>query len=119
MLNTQTDAARPAETALNEARGRFIASFPDKYNELRSLAQSLDSGEGAQLLHSGTRTAHRLVGLAGTVGFPSVSRHALELEELLRQVAGGDESARRALAGALVHESSRLRRQRSVFVRSA
>ncbi|MEI6669506.1 MAG: response regulator [Acidobacteriota bacterium] len=71
------------EAAWNEARQRFVAGFPkraDSIGYLLGLAATLgDQGPLAALKH----IVHKTAGLAGTIGFPTVSARARALEELL------------------------------------
>ena len=67
------------ERALRDVRERFIAAFPGQCDSIASL---LASGDRAQI-DGARRIVHRLTGLAGTVGFPTISIRAAELEGLL------------------------------------
>src|SRR5262249_29397671 len=69
------------ERALREVRGRFIAAFPGRCD---SVAALLADAAADQARAEGARQiAHRLTGLAGAGGFPTVSARAQELEALL------------------------------------
>src|SRR4051812_8948121 len=68
---------------LDETRARFVASFVTDCDAIAGLLEEavLDTtGDPATDL---TSRLHRLIGLPGTIGFPTVSRRALELEGLL------------------------------------
>jgi CheY-like chemotaxis protein len=80
---------QPDELArvLDETRCRFVATFVKDCDEIAALLEEA-------LVHSAsgpptdlTFRVHRLIGLPGTIGFPTVSRRAVDLESLL----GGDE----------------------------
>jgi DNA-binding response OmpR family regulator/HPt (histidine-containing phosphotransfer) domain-containing protein len=77
------------EAAWNEARERFVAGFPkrsDSIGYLLALVATLgDQGPVVPL----REVVHKTAGLAGTVGFPSVSARARELEDLLDHAGDG------------------------------
>jgi len=77
------------EQAWNEARNRFVAGFPKRSDSIGYLL-ALVSTFGAQgpvtALHE---IVHKTAGLAGTIGFPTVSTHARELEDLLDALPAG------------------------------
>jgi two-component system cell cycle response regulator len=67
-------------TALREVRARFIQDFPEQVVSAGVLAAAAaDPRTSKPLFH----TIHQIAGLAGTVGFPTVSKRAMELEQLL------------------------------------
>jgi hypothetical protein len=66
------------ETALREARQRFIDSFDEI---CASVLRAFREGPDAIRVSRGR--VHRLAGLAGVVGFRGVSRKALDLEAVL------------------------------------
>jgi len=84
------------ESAMRDARQRFLAAFPSRSDSiglmLSVVATMGDRGPIAQL----RQIVHRTSGLAGMLGFPNVSVHARELEELLENVESGDFNASRA-----------------------
>lgn len=68
------------EQAMRDARGRFIASFPGQCDSIAALLR--DDADAARL--EGARfIVHGMAGLAGIIGFPSVSERATALEVLL------------------------------------
>ena len=77
------------QRVLDETRQRFIDSFADQCASIRTLIDQVDdlgmNGPVAAL----TQAAHRLSGLAGTIGFPTISAHASKLEHMIDGVAGG------------------------------
>ena len=84
------------ESAMRDARQRFIAAFPsrsDSIGLMLSVVATMGSrGPVLQL----RQIVHRTSGLAGMLGFPNVSVHAREIEELLDGVDRGDFDASRA-----------------------
>jgi len=80
------DAEDP-EHALREVRSRFIAAFSGRCDSVATLLAGA-AGDPART-EEAKRIVHRLTGLAGTVGFPTVSLRASELETVL-SVAGFD-----------------------------
>ncbi len=77
------------EVAMRDARQRFIAAFPKRSDSIGFLL-----GMVATLGKSGPvdplrQIVHRTAGLAGTLGFPSVSKYAGDLEEQLDGLDAG------------------------------
>ncbi len=74
--------------ALGEARLRFVATFPAQCDALLQLVDRIEAlgpdGSASEL----AQAIHRLGGLAGSVGFPTVSARATELENLAEAAAG-------------------------------
>jgi DNA-binding response OmpR family regulator/HPt (histidine-containing phosphotransfer) domain-containing protein len=71
------------QLVLDETRQRFVESFVDRCVAMRAL---VEQAAGARVSASGAalmQAAHRLNGLAGTIGFPTVSARAAELERLV------------------------------------
>jgi CheY-like chemotaxis protein len=68
------------EQVLREARAKFVASFPQQVLHIERLLQGPTS-DGA--LSEIVRITHKISGFGGTVGLPTVSARAGELEELL------------------------------------
>jgi CheY-like chemotaxis protein len=68
---------------LDETRSRFIATFVKDCDAIAALLEEAlvnsSSGPPTDL----TFRVHRLIGLPGTIGFPTVSRRAVDLESLL------------------------------------
>jgi len=69
------------EEALRDARQRFISSFASQCDTLQAGVMALGAPGASSVEVRGV--VHKLVGLAGTIGFPSVSQKAAQLEELL------------------------------------
>jgi CheY-like chemotaxis protein/HPt (histidine-containing phosphotransfer) domain-containing protein len=84
------------EAALLDARQRFLASFPKRSDSIGLLLGTVATvgarGPVLPLRHA----VHRMCGLAGMLGFPTVSARARELEELIDGVATGAFDASRA-----------------------
>src|SRR5215211_5002535 len=76
---------QPGELArvLEETRARFVATFVTDCDAIAALLEEAlvptASGPPTDL----TFRVHRLVGLPGTIGFPTISRRAVDLESLL------------------------------------
>jgi DNA-binding response OmpR family regulator len=77
----QEGGADELAIVLRQTRDRFVASFPARFGDLQAGITALKPGEMPSEDLRGI--THRLAGLAGTVGFPSVSQAASELETLL------------------------------------
>src|SRR5262245_6149755 len=73
------------ERALRDVRGRFIAAFPGRCDSMAALLA--DAAADRARAAGARQIAHRLTGLAGTVGFPTVSARAAELEALLSSLS--------------------------------
>ncbi|HXG56240.1 MAG TPA: response regulator [Vicinamibacterales bacterium] len=89
-----------ALAAMMDARARFIAGFPAQCAAIQHLIATAASTPASPARASLLQTAHRMTGLAGTIGFPTVSVRASELEGLARDGAMLDgELAADMLAG--------------------
>jgi two-component system OmpR family response regulator len=77
------DTGADPEATMRDARLRFIAAFPKRADSIGFLLNMVvtvgPKGPVAPLVE----IVHRTAGLAGTLGFPTVSAHARALEELL------------------------------------
>lgn len=84
------------EAAIRDARQRFLASFPKRSDSIGLLLSTVATvgarGPVGPLRHA----VHRLCGLAGTLGFPTVSARARELELLLDGLDDGTFDTSRA-----------------------
>jgi two-component system invasion response regulator UvrY len=76
-------SADSLQQALDEVRRRFVATFTAQCDSIGMLVERAVSGGVGPVLAL-TQVIHRLKGLAGTIGFPTISARALELEELAR-----------------------------------
>jgi two-component system, cell cycle response regulator len=86
-------------SVLSETRARLIAEFPERCNAFDSLLRS-DVIRTSVHRRAHRDAAHKLAGLAGTVGLPGVSRRARDLEGLL-EVEPGPSGEAAALQNAL------------------
>lgn len=71
------DVPQELVDALRQSRERFTTAFPERCRELAELVAASRPRADLQPI------VHRLVGLAGTVGFPTVSQRATEFEHVL------------------------------------
>ncbi len=78
MTGTKGDNLREA---LADTRARFIAAFPARCDEALQLLDRLP-GAGAPEAAALHMLAHKMAGLSGMAGFPTVSTRALALEDL-------------------------------------
>ena len=92
-----TPEEQEADEALRDARARFIAGFTQRHTAMRLLhAQALTGSDGSlAALQAG---AHKMAGLAGVLGFPTVSENASGLEVALVREPPDLEAAQAALA---------------------
>jgi CheY-like chemotaxis protein len=84
------------EAAIRDARQRFLASFPKRSDSIGLLLSTVATvgtrGPVLPLRHA----VHRMCGLAGMLGFPTVSARARDLEELLDGLDSGTFDVSRA-----------------------
>src|SRR5262245_18596503 len=76
--------------ALRNARSRFISGFHGQCDSLEALTVAGAPGGNAPERAAARQLVHRVVGLAGTIGFKSLSTRAAELESLLTSGDGYD-----------------------------
>ena len=91
-----TPEDQEADQALRDARTRFVAGFPQRYSAMATLVDQLEGGADAGLVPL-RASAHKLAGLGGVLGFPSVSEHASALEQVLLEPAIDQPAVRVAL----------------------
>lgn len=77
------------EAVLRSVRDRFRNTFDQRLASLRSLALSVHPGGPPEALVSLHGLVHRMAGLAGVIGLPTVSARARELDEMLGDAASG------------------------------
>lgn len=84
------------ETVMREARSRFIEAFPGRVQSITMLLNTERSPEtvGDASQATARRMAHQMTGIAGTLGFPSVSERASDLEQLVIILASGQAGVR-------------------------
>ena len=75
------------ERVLGKTRRHFVATFVAQCDAISRLVDLAAAAGPRQPIARLTRAAHRLSGLAGTIGLPAISARASELEELA-SVAG-------------------------------
>lgn len=68
---------------LDETRARFVATFVTECDVIAALLEQALVPTGSEPRTDLRFRVHRLVGLPGTIGFPTVSRRAVDLESLL------------------------------------
>jgi DNA-binding response OmpR family regulator/HPt (histidine-containing phosphotransfer) domain-containing protein len=77
-----TPEDQEADQALRDARTRFVAGFTQRLSALAALLDSVERGADGALVPL-QQAVHKLAGLGGMLGFPSVSEHAAALEQAL------------------------------------
>ncbi len=75
----------PDELALvlDETRARFVATFVTDCDAIAALLEEALVHAGGDSQTELIARVHRLIGLPGTIGFPTISRRAVDLESLL------------------------------------
>jgi len=91
-----TPADREADEALRDARSRFVAGFTQRHAAMGALLSSWTAEHDPTSLRPLRDAAHKLAGLAGVLGFPSVSDHASAMETALLAEPVSLDSARTA-----------------------
>jgi len=76
------------EAALRAVRLKFVSDFPAQCSSLTQFIDRTASPAAAEERTALARLAHRMAGLAGMLGLPSVSSRAKELEELVLSAEG-------------------------------
>src|SRR5215203_4563244 len=71
------------QLVLHETRARFIATFVTDCAAIEALLEDVVVHTGTEPSTELTNRVHRLIGLPGTIGFPTISRRAVDLESLL------------------------------------
>ncbi len=84
------------ETVMREARSRFIEAFPGRVRSIAMLFKAIGTSEPGADASQATarRMTHQMAGIAGTLGFPSVSEKASDLEQLTIAAASGQVGVR-------------------------
>jgi two-component system cell cycle response regulator len=91
----------PLQQILTDTRRRFVASFDAQSDSIRLLVEQVASFGPQGPVAALTHLVHRMAGLAGTIGFPSISTRASELEALIGRPGALDAVAARGLAEAI------------------
>jgi DNA-binding response OmpR family regulator len=79
---TEGDGEDP-EAAMRDARQRFIAAFPKRADSIGLLLNMVVTIGPTGPVQPLREVVHRTAGLAGTLGFPTVSERAREIEAVL------------------------------------
>lgn len=87
-MNTFTDAIPAAapdgfQQILDETRQRFVVSFLGQCDAIRLLVDKVADAGASGPVAALAEVTHRLSGLAGTIGFPTISARASELEHFV------------------------------------
>jgi DNA-binding response OmpR family regulator len=86
---TARDSPSPApfpdalQQVLNETRQRFVATFASQCDSIRILVDEVAAFGPKGPVAALTQVTHRLIGLAGTIGFPTISARVSDLEALV------------------------------------
>jgi two-component system invasion response regulator UvrY len=76
------------QQGLDEMRQRFVATFVAQCDSIRSLVDKVEALHPRGPVAALTQITHRLNGLAGTIGFPTISARASDLENLVAGARG-------------------------------
>jgi CheY-like chemotaxis protein len=68
---------------LEETRAHFVATYVTDYDAIAALLEDALAHPASDPPPELTARVHRLIGLPGTIGFPTISRRAADLESLL------------------------------------
>ena len=105
-------------------RERFVATFAAQCDAIRILVDKAAASDPPGPVAELSQGAHRLSGLAGTIGFPAISARASDLEDLVAGAGGAfDASAARdavdAIRDALAKDLARLSTVRGAKIPNA
>ena len=81
--NPSSPPADELARVLDETRARFVATFVTDCDAIAALLEEALVDNASEPPTDLTFRVHRLIGLPGTIGFPTVSRRAVDLESLL------------------------------------
>ncbi len=76
------------QQGLDEMRQRFVATFVAQCDSIRILVDKVAALDPLGPVAALTQITHRLSGLAGTIGFPTISARASDLEHLVAGAGG-------------------------------
>ena len=76
------------QRGLDEMRQRFVATFVAQCDSISALVDQVAALDPAGPVAALTQITHRLSGLAGTIGFPTISARASDLESLVAGAGG-------------------------------
>jgi DNA-binding response OmpR family regulator/HPt (histidine-containing phosphotransfer) domain-containing protein len=88
-MGSQASSPDALQQVLDETRQRFVATFVARCESIRSLVDKVAALGPKGPVAALTLVTHRLSGLAGTIGFPTISARASELEDLADGAGGG------------------------------
>jgi DNA-binding response OmpR family regulator len=91
----------PLQRVLAQTRQRFVAAFPAQCESMRLLVDQVAALGPRGPVAALSQVTHRMSGLAGSIGFPTVSVRASELERLVEDVDGFDALIGRAAVDAI------------------
>ena len=77
------------QQVLDETRRRFVATFVAQCDSIRILIDKVAAFGPRGPVAALTQVTHQLSGLAGTIGFPTISARASELEDLVDSARSG------------------------------
>ena len=88
---------------LRQARERFVEAFPGRCSAITVLAESIADAGNHGPVRALRHIVHQMAGLAGTIGFPSVSEIASDVEQMVIAIptTGVDRPAMAATVSAL------------------
>jgi DNA-binding response OmpR family regulator len=84
------------QQVLDQTRRRFVATFVAQCDSIRILVDKVAAFGPSGPVAALTQVTHRLSGLAGTIGFPTISTRASALEDLVDAAGRGAFDARLA-----------------------
>jgi two-component system, NarL family, invasion response regulator UvrY len=84
LVNASPASADDAlQHGVDEMRQRFVATFAGQCDSIRILVDKMAALDPPRPVAALTQITHRLSGLAGTIGFPTISARASDLESLV------------------------------------
>jgi two-component system invasion response regulator UvrY len=89
LSTSPASSANALQQALDETRQRFVATFVAQCDSIRILVDKVAASGPRGPVAALTQVTHRLSGLAGTIGFPTISARASELEDLVGAAGRG------------------------------
>jgi DNA-binding response OmpR family regulator/HPt (histidine-containing phosphotransfer) domain-containing protein len=94
--SSQGSSPDALQQILTEAHQRFVATFGAQCDSIDVLVDKVAALGAIGPVAALTQVTHRLRGLAGTIGFPTISARASELEDLVAGLGDGTFDTRRA-----------------------
>lgn len=113
MKQTREEKAAAARARMAELAGKFIERSATDIAAMRENLSKLESGDSQRLAEI-RHLAHRMVGTGATLGFESLSDHALRIEQLAESCGAGacDDITRARIAAAIEALDTEYQRQR-------